>query len=203
METKEFKTYEMNPPLTEEFYVIFEDYKSAQVFDQVLETCINDIRARVLVPVFMDNQRWARVKSECNVYPDQYEPGIKIIVPNPRRHDKLKRTHDRTLWNRYMDFRDSWEVAYVGYFSEIGCSKHSYTEFYYSKDKAEQFELDAWKSYLSESEKFKEENNFNWAYLERFSPGIMKSRLIYDCFNVYIHSTQVVKREKLNEPTNK
>lgn len=180
METKEFKTYEMIPPLSSDMKMIFEDYKSAVIFDKVLQ----DMKVGFIEPVFLDNQRWAQIKEGCKLYPEEYTHGVKLIVPNPRRHDKLKRTHDKTLLNRYSDFLNIWDVTYLGYFTEFGC-KGRISRLHYDKAKAEKFERDAWENYLSESEKFKIENNFNWAYLEKFSPGIMRDRLINDCVDMF------------------
>ena len=180
METKEFRTYEMNPPLSSDMKMIFEDYKSAEMFDKVLQ----EMEVGFIEPVFLDNQRWAQIKEGCKLYPDEFTHGVKLIVPNPRRHDKLKRTQDKTLLNRYSDFLDVWDVTYLGYFTEFGC-KGRISRLHYDKAKAGQFERNAWESYLSESEKFRIENNFNWAYLEKFSPGIMRDRLINDCVDMF------------------
>jgi len=184
METKEFQTYELVPPLNDKCKVIFEDYKSAQKFAQVLEEeGIGDIE-----PVFLDNSRWKQIKENCEDYPDEYYSGTKFIVPNPRRGDRLTRTQDKTLWNRYNEFTALWNVVYLGYFTDFGIDSSLNLEGEFDRERAKRFEMNAWLKYLRESEKFKIENNFNWAYIERVSPGTMYLRIIKDCHQFQIQT---------------
>jgi len=184
METNEFRTYELTPPLSDNFYVIFEDYKSAQKFDEILgEEGIDDI-----IPVFLDNSRWKQLKEDIEVYPEEFKPGIKIIVPNPRRGDRLTRTQDKTLWNRFNELSSFTDVVYLGYFTEFGIDSSMGLEGEFDRDRAKRFELKSWLEFLKESEKFKIENNFNWAYIERISHGTMYLRIIKDCHQFQIQT---------------
>ena len=187
MEVREIKTYELEPPLRGFVYVIFDDAQSAAAFDEARQKFPSDDICSMFTPVYLTNQRWAQVKSDFRLYPEEFQVGIKIIVPNPRRHEGQKRMQDQITWNRYNEFKDVWQIIYLGYFTGFGVSdsyKHG-QEFNFDRDKAKEFEKDAWESYVKESEEFKLVNGFNWAYLEKFSPGIIENKLIKDCLYGY------------------
>lgn len=194
MEIKEFKTYEMNPPLKDmNAYVIFDDYQSAEIFDTKLKEQPKEYQdfCSWFIPVYLTNQRWKQVTDDYNIYPEEFKDGIKIIIPNPRRNEGQERTQDRITWNRYLEFRNVWDMAYLGYFTEFGCT-NTYKPTGMNQcqtEKAKQFEKDAWESYKKESDLFKSLNGFNWAYLEKFKPGIIKKRIIEDCFDIQIGFT--------------
>ncbi len=194
METKEFKTYELIPPLEDmNAYIIFDDCQSAEIFDIKLKEQPKEYQGFCswFIPVYLTNQRWKQVRDDYNIYPEEFKDGIKIIIPNPRRNEGQERAQDRITWNRYSEFCNVWDMAYLGYFTEFGCT-NTYKPNEgrsFQIDKAKQFERNAWESYKKESDLFKSLNGFNWAYLEKFSPGIIKNRLIEDCFDIQIGFT--------------
>ena len=187
MEINEIKTYELEPPLRGPLYVIFDDAQSAAAFDAKRSKIASDDVCSEFTPVHLTNQRWAQVKSDFRLYPEEFQGGIKIIVPNPRRHEGQARMQDRITFNRYREFESVWQIVYLGYFTTFGILdsyKHG-KKFNFDFEKAKQFEEEAWKSYKKESESFRLVNGFNWAYLEKFSPGIIERRLVGDCLNAY------------------